>query len=149
VSFRGFGGVGEVAAGKIGRRIGLDPGNVVEELEAELLHGESDRMDDVGGAGNPDGAVGLEDTLSGGEPGAVEFVIGIGVTGFVPCGFVDPDHFAGVAGDAAVGEEVGRVGEDEVDGILRDGGEDMMTIDRLIRWIRESRAEERGKETTK
>jgi len=37
----GFGGVGEVAAGEIGRRIGLDPGNVVEELEAELLHGEA------------------------------------------------------------------------------------------------------------
>ena len=55
----GFGGVGEVAAGKIGRGIGLDPGNVVEELEAELLHGEADGMDDVGGAGNPDGAVGF------------------------------------------------------------------------------------------
>jgi len=37
---------------------------------------------------------------------------------------MDGDHFAGVAGDAAVGEEVGRVGEDEVDGgfgdILKD-----------------------------
>ena len=49
----GFGGVGEVAAGKIGRRIGLDPGNVVEELEAELLHGEADGMDDVGGCRKP------------------------------------------------------------------------------------------------
>jgi len=47
----GFGGVDEVAAGEIGRGIGLDPGNVVEELEAELLHGEADGMDDVGGAG--------------------------------------------------------------------------------------------------
>ena len=55
----GFGGMGEVAARKIGRRIGLDPGNVVEELEAELLHGEADGMDDVGSAGNPDGAVGF------------------------------------------------------------------------------------------
>ena len=55
----GFGGVGEVAAGEIGRRIGLDPGNVVEELEAELLHGEADGVDDVGGAGDPDGAVGF------------------------------------------------------------------------------------------
>ncbi len=70
----GFGGVGEVAAGEIGRRIGLNPGNVVEELEAELLHGEADGMDDVGGAGNPDGAVGLEDALGGGEPGRVEFM---------------------------------------------------------------------------
>jgi len=55
----GFGGVGEIAAGEVGRRIGLDPGDVVEELEAELLHGEADGVDDVGGAGNPEGAVGL------------------------------------------------------------------------------------------
>lgn len=55
----GFGGMGEIAARKIGRRIGLDPGNVVEELEAELLHGEAHGMDDVGSAGNPDGAVGF------------------------------------------------------------------------------------------
>src|SRR5207245_8435443 len=70
----GFGGVGEIAAGKIGRRVGLDPGNVVEELHAKLLHGEADGMDDVGGAADPDGAVGLEDALAGGEPGSVEFV---------------------------------------------------------------------------
>jgi len=46
-------------------------------------------------------------------------MIGVGAAGFVPIAFVDGDHFAGVAGDAAVGEEVGRVGEDEVDGIFR------------------------------
>jgi len=33
-----------------------------------------------------------------------------------------------MAGDAAVGEEVGRVGEDEVDGILGDGGEDFQAV---------------------
>jgi hypothetical protein len=33
-----------------------------------------------------------------------------------------------VAGDAAVREEVGRVSEDEVDGILRDGGEDIEAV---------------------
>jgi len=41
---------------------------------------------------------------------------------------VDGDHFAGVAGDAAVGEEVGRVGEDEVDGGSGEGGEDVEAI---------------------
>ena len=112
----GFRGVGEIATGEIGRRIGFYPGNVVEELETELLHGEADGMDDVGGAGDPNGAVGLENALAGGEPGAIEFVIGVRATGFVPLAFVDADHFAGVAGDAAVGEEVGRVGEDEVNG---------------------------------
>jgi hypothetical protein len=33
-------------------------------------------------------------------------VIGVRALGFVPIAFVDGDHFAGVAGDAAVGEEV-------------------------------------------
>ena len=80
------------------------------------------------GAGNPDGAVGLEDALAGGEPGAVEFVIGIGAAGFVPVAFVDADHAAGVAGDAAVGEEVGRVGEDEVDGGFGDLGEEVEAV---------------------
>jgi len=124
----GFGGVGEVAAGKIGRRIGLDPGDVVEELEFELLHGEADGMDDVGGAADPDGAVGLEDALAGGEPIAIKLVIGIGAAGDVPGAFVDADHFAGVAGDAVVGEEVGRVGEYQVEGVGRKGGEDIEAI---------------------
>jgi hypothetical protein len=53
-----------------------------------------------------------------------EFVIGVRAAGFVPGAFVDADHAPGVAGDAAVGEEVGRVGEDEVDGVFGDGGED-------------------------
>ena len=55
-------------------------------------------------------------------------MIGVWAAGFVPIAFVDGDHFAGVAGDAAVGEEVGRVGEDEVDGIFWDGGEDFETV---------------------
>src|SRR5579864_6892537 len=55
-------------------------------------------------------------------------MVGICAAGFVPIAFVDGDHFAGVAGDAAVGEEVGRVGEDEVDGIWRKGGEDFEAI---------------------
>src|ERR1700740_580008 len=51
-----------------------------------------------------------------------------GPGGFAPIAFGDGDHFAGVAGDAAVGEEVGRVGEDEVDGIFGDGVEDFEAV---------------------
>jgi hypothetical protein len=89
---------------------------------------EADGMDDVGGAGDPDGAVGFQDALGGGEPAAVEFMVGVRAAGFVPIAFVDGDHLAGVTGDAAVGEEVGRVGEDEVDGGGGDGGEDVEAI---------------------
>jgi hypothetical protein len=124
----GFGGMGEIAARKIGRRIGLDPGDVVQELEFELLHGEADGMDDVAGAADPEGAVGLEDALAGGEPSTIKFMVGVSTAGTVPFAFVDADHAAGVAGDAVVGKEVGRVGEDEVDGVGGEGGEDVEAI---------------------
>src|SRR5437762_7520304 len=55
-----------------------------------------------------------------GEPGAVERMVFVGAAGFVPIAFVDRDHFAGMAGDAAVREEIRRVGEDEVDGRFGD-----------------------------
>jgi len=51
-------------------------------------------------------------------------VIGSGALGFVPGAFVGGDHFAGVTGDAAVGEELRRVGEDEVDGGFGEKGEE-------------------------
>src|SRR5258708_39430815 len=46
-------------------------------------------------------------------------MVDVWVCRFVPITFVEGDHFSGVAGDAAVGEEVRRVGEDEVDGMVR------------------------------
>ncbi len=55
-------------------------------------------------------------------------MIGVGTLGDVPGAFVDGDHFAGVAGDAAVGEEVRGVGEDEVDGGRRDLGEEVEAV---------------------
>jgi len=120
--------VGEIAAGEIGRRVGLDPGDVVQEFEIKLLHGEADGMDYVACAADPNRSVGFEDALTGGEPCAVEFMVGVGAARTVPIAFVDADHAAGVAGDAVVGEEVGRVGEDEVDGIFWQGGEDIEAI---------------------
>ena len=116
--------MGEVAAAQVGRRIGFFPGDVVEDFEAELLHGVADAEDDVVRAGDPDGAVGFQDALAAFEPFGVEFVHHFhrasaftrpkGFGERVPVAFVDFDHFAGVTGDAAVGEEVGRVGEDHV-----------------------------------
>jgi hypothetical protein len=47
-------------------------------------------------------------------------VIEVGAAGAVPLALVDADHAAGVASDAVVGEEVGRVGEDEVDRFFRE-----------------------------
>ena len=55
-------------------------------------------------------------------------MVGVGTSGDVPLAFIDADHAAGVAGDAVVGEEVGRVGEDEVDAGCGDGGEDVEAV---------------------
>ena len=46
----------------------------------------------------------------------------------IPVAFVDGDHFARVARDAAVREEVRRVGEDQVNGGFRDGGENFQAV---------------------
>jgi hypothetical protein len=82
----------------------------------------------VDGIADPEGAVRFENALAGGEPGAIEMVVGVGAAGFVPFAFVDADHAPGVAGDASIGEEVGRIGEDEVDGGFRDEGEEFEAI---------------------
>ena len=123
-----FGGVGEIAAGKIGRRVGLDPGNIVEEFEFELLHGEADGMDYVAGAADPNRSVGFEDALAGCEPCAVEFMVGVGAARTVPIAFVDADHASGVAGDSVVGEEVGWVGENQVHAGFGDFCQDFQAV---------------------
>ena len=55
-------------------------------------------------------------------------MIGVCALGFVPFAFVDGDHFPSVASDAAVGEEVGRVGENEVNGIIGDFFEEFEAV---------------------
>jgi len=55
-------------------------------------------------------------------------MIGIGAAGTVPIAFVDADHASGVAGDAVVREEIGRVGENQVHAAFGNGGEDFKAI---------------------
>jgi len=76
------------------------------------------------GATHPDGTVGFQDALTARKPFAVEFVVEFRAAGFVPIAFVHLDHAAGVTGDAAVGKEIGRVGEDGVETALRIFGGD-------------------------
>src|SRR6185437_11550234 len=93
--------------------------------------------------------VGLENALTSGEPGAIKFVIFGCAAGAVPSAFVDGDHASSVAGAAAVGEEVGRVGEDEVDGFGGECGEDLEAVamedfDVVARVVEGGIGEERG-----
>lgn len=128
----GLGRVREVAAGEIRRRVGLLPGDVVEDFEAKLLHRVTDGEDDVVRARHPDAAVGLEHLLAAAQPFRVELMVQLRAAGFVPRAFVHLDHAAGVAGDAAVRKEVRRVGENHVEaavGVLGgDGVEDFEAV---------------------
>ena len=114
----GLGAVGEVAATEVGRRIGFLPSYVIEKLEAELLHGVADVVNDVVRAADPDGAVRLEDTLAATEPFEIEFVVEFRPARFVPITLVHLHHLPGVTGDAAVGEKIRRVGKDAVEAAL-------------------------------
>lgn len=80
-----------------------------------MLHGKADAKDDMMRAGDPDGAVGFEHALAALEPCGIEFVIPFPTARFVPLAFVHLHHFACMAGDAAVGEKIRRVGENHVE----------------------------------
>jgi hypothetical protein len=55
-------------------------------------------------------------------------VIGVGAAGAVPFSLVHADHLAGVAGDAIVGEKIGRVGEYQVDDTCAEARKDVEAI---------------------
>ena len=74
----------EAAAAKIRHRIGLAPDDVVEDPEAEILHGGADPEDVVVGADHPDRAAGLEHPAHRQQPGAGEGVIGRKTVELVP-----------------------------------------------------------------
>ena len=56
-----LGRVSKVAAGDVGRRVGLCPCDYVENLETQFRETVGNGEDVVIGAGNPDGAVLLND----------------------------------------------------------------------------------------
>ena len=68
-------GVGESGVQGVRRWIWFSPGNLVYELESHRLQGETEAEDDVVRAGDPDGAVGLEDAARLLQPPDVEPVI--------------------------------------------------------------------------
>src|SRR5690606_35657148 len=99
-----LGRVGEVAAGQVGSGVRLVPGDGVENVEAELLHGEADREDHVVGAGNPYRSRRLEDALDLFEPPALEGVILRQAARRIPLPLVHRCPPAALTGEAAVGE---------------------------------------------
>ena len=68
-------GVGEGGVEGVGRGIGLFPSYGINDLEPHRLQGETEAEDDVVRAGDPDGAIRLEDAARLLQPPDVESVI--------------------------------------------------------------------------
>src|SRR5690606_2565655 len=84
---------------------------------AELLHGETDAVDDMTRSRDPDRAVGTEHALAALEPPSIEGVVLLHAAAAVTAALVDPGALSVLAGGAAVRQEVRRVGEDDVDAL--------------------------------
>ena len=113
-------GVLEPAAAEVRHRVGLAPDDVVEDPEAEILHRGADAEDVVVGADHPDRAVRLQHPASRQQPGAGKGVVGCEAVELVPVvvdrvdlGLVGAEQFAVEL------KIVGRVGEDDVDRLVR------------------------------
>jgi len=118
----------KISARKIRRGVPLVPDNIVQGFEPKLLHGEPDRIDYVRGAGNPYRAVRFQDALARFQPVEYELMVFLDSFRFVPFPLVDRNHLAGMAGYPAVGEKVGRVGENHIDGVFRALIQDFNTV---------------------
>ena len=75
----------------------------------------ADGENDVMRAAHPNRAVGFENALTASQPFEIEFVIQFRAARDVPIPFIHLDHFTGVTGDAAVREEIRRIGKDGVE----------------------------------
>ena len=88
-----LGRVSKVAAGDVGRRIGLCPCYYVENLKAQFGETVSYGEDVVIGAGNPDGSVLLQLVAAKANPTFVEFVDFLMGAAPVPFALVDAYDF--------------------------------------------------------
>lgn len=71
----GLRAVGKAPAGEIRWRIGLLPGNIVDDLEALLLEGHADAVDVLESAAHPYCAVWSHDPFAEPDPAPVELMV--------------------------------------------------------------------------
>ncbi len=112
---QGFVGVREIATRQMRRRVGFVPRDVVEDFKTEGLQRETDRINVVRSARNPQRAVGLEQAMALRQPLRVEFVNLRGSRAFVPVAFVNGDHVPVLASDAARRQKIRRIGKNQIE----------------------------------
>jgi hypothetical protein len=102
------------ATGSPGRG-GILPGYGVDDPEPQRPQRKPSAEDDVVRAAHPDGPAGLEDAARLRQPPLVELMVALErAERPVPSSFVYGVHTSVLHRDAAVGEPVGRVGEDGI-----------------------------------
>ena len=114
----GLGAMGEVAATQVRWRVGFFPRDVVENLEAELLQGQTDGKNDMVCAGHPEGAIWFEHTLAASQPFQIKLVIQFRATGFIPSALVHLDPLPAPAGCATIGEKIRWIGKNSIESPL-------------------------------
>src|SRR5690606_38457945 len=84
--------------------------------------------DHVLGARDPHGARRLEDPLDLPQPVPLEGVVRREAARRIPLPLVHPRTSAALAGEAAVREVIGRIGEDQIDAGGRESGEEVQAV---------------------
>ncbi len=124
----GFGGVGKVAAGQIGRRVDFVPGDVVEDFVVQHLQSVADAVDIVGSPCDPKRTVRLQNAAALVQPEQVETVVADDTLRFVPAAFVHAHHAPTNTGNAAIGQEVRRVSENHLYGLVAHSAQQFQRI---------------------
>jgi len=114
----GLGAMGEVAAAQVRWRVGFFPRDVVENLEAQLLHGVTDGENNMVCAGHPERSIRFEHTLAAAQPFQIKLVIQIRAAGFIPSALVHLDPLSAPAGSATVGEKIRWIGKNSIEAPL-------------------------------
>jgi hypothetical protein len=115
-------GVLEAAALEVGHRVGLAPDDIVEDPEVQILQRGADAEDIVIGADDPERAGRLQDAAAGQQPGTRKGIIGFEGGKLIPLVIDSIDQrLVGAVQRAAKLEVIGRIGEDDVYGVGRQG----------------------------
>jgi hypothetical protein len=80
------------------------------------------------GAGDPDCTMVLEEPAARGDPSRVELKIGCNTAALIPCSLVYRGTLPAFAGEPPVGEVVGRIGKDHVNGLFPHPGEEIKAV---------------------
>jgi len=109
--------MGKAPAAEIWGWCRLFPDDIVQNPKIFLHEGHADAGVNVARARNPDCPGGFENPAAGANPLTVEFVIEFDAPAAIPLALIDLDHLARDAGDSVIGQVVGGIGPNAINGI--------------------------------